>query len=185
MEKKISLDCADLSGADLAGADLSKASLCSADLCGANLRNADLMGAQLENADLTGANCVGTNFAQASIANAAFDAADLSNANLFGVFGIERCHLRGAAGLHDRLIDGGYCRGVRVLLTRLDGDEWLVRLGSHTTRPHYVPELLRDVGCSEEDTRELTDMVESLKRRAAIRGLDATLEQSDVDAPRF
>ena len=68
------LQCADLRGADLRGANLGGADLRSADLCGANLRGADLRDADLRCADLRGAD----------LRDAELRCADLRDVNLYG-----------------------------------------------------------------------------------------------------
>ena len=89
-----------LNGADLVGADLRNAALNGADLDGAILRNtslkkADLAWADLKGADLKGADLKGADLSWADLEDAILIGADLKDANLIGAF-LEGANLKGA-----------------------------------------------------------------------------------------
>ena len=78
------LSGADLSGEYLSGVDLRSANLSGADLRGADLRDADLRSANLSNANLSNANLSNANLSNADLSCANLSRADLSDANLSG-----------------------------------------------------------------------------------------------------
>jgi len=90
VKSKVSLNGANLYGANLDGADLNGANLYGADLYGANLYGADLTSANLYGADLTRANLYGANLYGADL-----NGANLNGANLYGA-DLTRANLNGA-----------------------------------------------------------------------------------------
>ena len=87
-EPLLSLQGANLVGANLVGADLGGANLVGADLGGANLRSANLVGADLGGANLVRAFLVGANLVGANLVRA-----DLVGANLFSAYLIDTKNL--------------------------------------------------------------------------------------------
>jgi uncharacterized protein YjbI with pentapeptide repeats len=84
VENDISLQGADLQGANLKGADLGEANLWGANLKGADLQGANLKGADLQGANLKGADLQGANLKGADLKEANLKGADLWGANLKG-----------------------------------------------------------------------------------------------------
>jgi hypothetical protein len=92
----ISLNRANLSGANLWDANLSGAYLWDADLSGAHLGNADLSGANLGNAGLSGANLRGADLSGADLREANLSGANLSSADFRNAKEIDRAAFTGA-----------------------------------------------------------------------------------------
>jgi uncharacterized protein YjbI with pentapeptide repeats len=101
---KVSLEGADLSGANLAHTDLHGAILRNTDLTGANLFNASVVTADLENAILTGANLEHLGASESYLANADLRHAHLAVAGLNGANLLD-ADIRGADLRHAELHD--------------------------------------------------------------------------------
>jgi uncharacterized protein YjbI with pentapeptide repeats len=81
----ISLNGANLSGANLSGTNLYRSNLSSTNLSGADLSDINLSGANLSNVNLNGANLSSANLNSANLNDANLEGVNFSNANLNGV----------------------------------------------------------------------------------------------------
>jgi uncharacterized protein YjbI with pentapeptide repeats len=141
--EKTNLSGADLSGADLSGADLSGADLSGADLSGADLSGADLSGADLSGADLTvvklygadlqGAKLSGANLQGANLERAKLQKAKLQKANLQGAK-LQRSDLSGA-DLQGAKLQGANLYGTILFLGFPGIDLTVAFLDETTTLP--------------------------------------------------
>ena len=108
---------ADLSGADLSGADLSGADLTNADLSHANLTNTHLINADLYEDDLDGAYLINADLYSANLTDANLSHADLVNAQLI-TSGLRGANLIGA-NLTDALLQGSIMIGADLSYANL------------------------------------------------------------------
>jgi len=118
----VSLEGADLSGAELSGADLevvmrSGANLGGADLRGANLREADLSWVNLDGANVKWADLRGANLEGARLSGTDLQGADLSGANLKRTSGLSQDQLDATRSYKDTDLPPGLVLDTRPART--------------------------------------------------------------------
>jgi uncharacterized protein YjbI with pentapeptide repeats len=121
-QSDVSLQGANLEGADLVAANLQKANLQEADLVAANLYGANLMGADLEKANLQEANLMGADLQEADLVAANLEEANLEEADLWSVnlqgANLEGANLRGA-DLQEANLQGANLQGAYLQYAKL------------------------------------------------------------------